>query len=206
MESLFIAKTSQSYLEIIIYIMMFLALAIIRNTNPNYSDFLVKNLLLKTDSFYKSLSSVNLQNKSTIFLNVNFLLSISILITLIYGNSFGLVLLSLSIFKLTQMLFVFLFEKTFLNKNNVISFTKRRIALTELTGVVTLIFLFLTHYLSIDSYLFITLSFLVMTIIWSKLAIVLSHYLSVFHIILYLCTLEILPILFLAKFIYKHLA
>lgn len=206
MDSFFVIKQTQSLLEIIIFILMLSILAIIRATNLNYSYFLTNNLLVKQDTFYKSLSNVNLQNKSTIFLNLNFILTGAIFLTKIFTISFPTALATLAIYKIIQVLVLLLIEKIFLTKTTIISFVKRRIALTELAGVVLLFFLLFTNFMHPQTDLLITLTSLVMITIWIKTATVLSHYISVFHIILYLCTLEILPILFLVRFVHEYLA
>lgn len=205
MDSFFIYKYHQSLLEIIILILMLAGLAVIRVSNYNYSFFLTKNLFSKQENFYKSLSSVNLQNKSTFFLYLNFILACSIYLSKSFHIDFFKSLLVLLLFKIGQTIGFFIFENIFLPKSEIISFVKRRLALTELSGVAMLFFMIFTNYLNLDSNLLILLSALVMIIIWIKSAAVLSHNISIFHIILYLCTLEILPILFLVKFIHKFL-
>lgn len=205
MDSFFIVKQSQPVLEVVIFILMLSGIALIRSTNTNYSYFLTNNFLTKQDTFYKSLSNVNLQNKSTIFLNINFIFIGSIFLTRIFSISFTQAIFVLFIYKLIQFTTLLLIEKVFLTQPTIISFAKRRIALTELTGVVLLFFLLFTNFINPDIDLLILLTSLVMIAIWIKTATVLSHYLSVFHIILYLCTLEILPILFLVKFIHEYL-
>ena len=206
MDSLFIPKAHQPLLEIIILILMLGVLGLIRVTNYNYSFFLTNNLLAKKDSFYKSLSSVNLQNKSTLFLYLNFILCGSIFMSKTFDIALFKTLLLLLTFKTAQTVGLVIFEKIFLPQSEVISFVKRRLALTELSGVIILMFMIFTNFLNLNTDLLILLSALVMIIIWIKNAIVLSHNISNFHIILYLCTLEILPTLVLVKFIYKYLA
>lgn len=205
MDSFFILKQSQPLLEVIIFILMLSGLALIRSTNTNYSYFLTNNLLNKQDTFYKSLSNVNLQNKSTIFLNINFIFIGSIFLTKVFNISFTQAIFALLFYKSIQFISLLLIENVFLAKGTIISFAKRRIALTELTGVVLLFFLLFTNFINPDSDVLIALTSLIMIVIWVKTATVLSHYISVFHIILYLCTLEILPILFLVKFIHEYL-
>lgn len=206
MDSFFVVKQSQSLLEVIVFILMLSGLALVRATNLNYSYFLTNNLLTKQDTFYKSLSNVNLQNKSTIFLNLNFIFAGAIFLTKVFSISFTTALFTLITYKILQVLALLLVEKVFLTKTTIISFAKRRIALTELTGVVLLFFLLFTNFIHPPTDLLVTLTSLVMIVIWIKTATVLSHYISVFHIILYLCTLEILPILFLVRFVHEYLA
>jgi hypothetical protein len=206
MDSLFIIKQTQPVLEVIIFFIMISGLALIRSTNTNYSYFLINNLLTKQDAFYKSLSNVNLKNKSTIFLNVNFIFAGAMFLTKIYNVKFIETLLVLLLYKIVQFIILAILEKVFLTKETIISFTKRRIALTELTGVILLFFILFTNFTNPNIDLLISLTALVMIIIWVKIAAILGHYISVFHIILYLCTLEILPILFLVKFIHEYLA
>lgn len=206
MDSFFVVKQSQSLLEVIVFILMLSGLALVRATNLNYSYFLTNNLLTKQDTFYKSLANVNLQNKSTIFLNLNFIFAGAIFLTKIFNISFPTALTTLITYKVLQILALFLAEKVFLTQTAIISFAKRRIALTELTGVVLLFFLLFTNFIHPQADILITLTSLVMITIWVKTAIVLSYYISVFHIILYLCTLEILPILFLVRFVHEYLA
>ena len=206
MDSLFIIKQTQPVLEVIILILLLSGLALIRASNTNYSYFLTNNLLTKQETFYKSLSNVNLQNKSTIFLNVNFVFIGALFLTKIYTINFFQALFVLLCYKAVHFIVLGLIEKVLLNKETIISFTKRRVALTELTGVILLFFILFTNFLNPSNDVLILLTALVMIIIWIKIATILTHYISVFHIILYLCTLEILPILFLVKFIHEYLA
>lgn len=207
MDSLFVLKQSQPLLEVIIFILMLSGLALIRATNTNYSYFLTNNLLTKQDTFYKSLSSVNLQNKSTVFLNLNFIFAASVFLTKVFNITFPQALFTIISYKSVQFLALLLLDKVFLTKKSpIISFAKRRIALTELTGVVLLLFLIFTNFINPSTTILISLTSLVMITIWIKTATVLTHYISIFHIILYLCTLEILPILFLVRFVHEYLA
>ncbi len=200
----FITKQPTDWFELIVFLIVFTGLAVIRYNNTSYIPYLLGNGTLINRAKENETVFIKNDSKSSIFLNVCFALLIAIIIKKVFLISTLKALILMTVFCISQLLMWSLFQYIFLNKTDSMSFTKKRLVLNETLCIITFIFLVLFHYLDQPIMVLIGFFLLAISILWSRVSLFLSNQLSVFHIILYLCTLEILPALILVKFIIKH--
>jgi hypothetical protein len=191
-----------------LYLLVFVGViyVTIKLTNDNYL-----RKLFSVVGFYKK--KIEIQTSNNTFSKSSFFLQISLIILLTLGLSiltneylggFNLVrnFIGVLVFYIAQVVGFFLFSS--LISNTEISFVKHRLAYNELLNVFLFPIILFSFYSPIDLSLIVLVVLLTsFFLILMRASIYLTSLISVFHIILYLCTLEIIPILFLLKFIFN---
>jgi hypothetical protein len=191
-----------------LYLVVFVGVVfvIIKLTNDNYL-----RQLFSIVGFYKK--KIETQPSNNNFSKSSFFLQISLIILLTLGlsvltneylESFNLArnFIGVLIFYAVQAVGFFVFSSLIGNAET--SFVKHRLAYNELLTVFLFPIILFSFYSPINlSLIVLVVLFTSFFLILMRASIYLTSLISVFHIILYLYTLEIIPILFLLKFIFN---
>lgn len=195
----------KSFPIIPIYIFCFTAITLIfiKLNKNDYFLSLLKIMSLEQNKFdsHSSLGS----EKLNVFLQISYILLISLGIWLFTSSldiafSFFTILLFYLGFYVLQCLGFYAFSLLIGDKEN--SYFQHRLAHNELQILILFPLLLVITYLPGSFFLLIPLLFgCFLFFSWVRSSIYLAKFISSFHIILYLCTLELIPILFLLKFV-----
>ncbi|MDA9262283.1 DUF4271 domain-containing protein [bacterium] len=191
-----------------LYLLIFIGVvfAIIKLSNGNYLRQLFSIVSFDKNKFETHTSTYSF-SKSSFFLQISYIilitLGISILTNEIIGD-FNIVknFIGVLVFYIIQAVGFVIISS--LISSNETSFIKHRIAYYELVSILLFPIILFSYYSPFNLSILVLVvliasSFLIML----RVSIYLTRLISVFHIILYLCTLEIIPILFLLKFIFS---
>ena len=179
---------------------------LVKLSGENYWKKLVVSASFDQNKF-DSLTSIFQLSKNSFFLQIAtfviFSLGFSVL-SYHYTGDYQLAKITLGVFVfyLIQAIGFVAFSSIISNSNTF--FVKHRLSYNELIGVFVfpiILISFYSHYNLSLLILVVMLSSLIL--IMTRVSVYLTSVISVFHIILYLCTLEIIPILFLLKFIFN---
>ena len=190
------------------YLFIFVAIVfvVVKLSNENYLRGLISTIGLDKKKFDAKGSSFNF-SKSSFFMQLSVVLLISLGLSLLsykLQGSYNLMRIVFGVFCFYAVQIVgFIVFSTIINSKES-SFLSQRLSYYELLGV----FLFPVILLSFYSPIPLTTAVLtILLAIWflvlTRVSIYLTSLISVFHIILYICTLEITPILFLLKFTFN---
>ena len=190
------------------YLLIFVGIVFIavRLSYDNYIKQLFSAISLDKNKFEAQNSDYHFSN-SRLFLHISLLILFTLslcLLTDYYLGSYNLKknFIGVFVFYMVQA-FGFIAFSSITNKAET-SFVKNRLSYYELTSFFLFPFVIITLYSPINLYWIISVVLIsIVLIAMIRSSIYLTGLISVFHIILYLCTLEIIPILFLLKFIFN---
>lgn len=195
----------KSFPIIPIYIFCFTAITLIfiKLNKSDYFLSLLKIMNLEKNKFdsHSSLGS----EKLNIFLQISYILLITLGIWLFVSSlgatfSFYVTLLFYLGFYVLQSIGFYAFSLLIGDKES--SYFQHRLAHNELQVLILFPLLLVITYLPGSFFLLIPVIFgCFLFFSWVRSSIYLAKFISTFHIILYLCTLELMPILFLLKFV-----
>lgn len=203
MDNFFVVREIGISIDLIVFVIFFMGLTIIRVVNPLHLNQVIGLNYFKNRKDIKSIFSKN-DSKSSIFLNAAFVVFLSLTFQKTFSLSiYNAFLLgtSLYLFKLSCW---FLLHQ-FIAKRSDLNFFRNRFMINETIAFLLFFYLAFNHF--IDPNIEIAILFLITTYIFLfvRIAIILTNYISIFHNILYLCALEILPILIMVKLVTKYL-
>ena len=205
MTSVHVQFDSKASVPFYVFLLVALFLIYIKLNKPNYFRYLFENTVKDSEKLDSS-SQITPGNVSGIFLQISFLLLISLAFwQLPYffekktWSNFFFVLAGVSVFYLVQSVGFYLFS--FIIKSGDNHFPTHRLSQNEIVTLFLFLNLILAFYLPFDISGLIVL-ILIIGILFNlvRVSTYLTTNISTFHIILYLCTLEIIPVLFLIKF------
>lgn len=180
--------------------------AVIKLTNNNYLKQLFSIVGFDKKKFETQPSNYNF-SKSNVFLQISLIILVTLgfsILTNEYLGSFNIGQNFMGVFILytTQVLGFTFFSS--LVGNTEVSFVRHRLSYYELLSVFLFPLILLSFYSPINLSMLVLVAMLFsLFLIMVRVSIYLTSLTSVFHIILYICTLEIIPILFLLKFIFN---
>ncbi|MEN8927548.1 MAG: DUF4271 domain-containing protein [Flavobacteriales bacterium] len=199
-------RSSSPALVFYLLLLVAIVVAVIKHTNTNFFSQLITIVSFDKNKF--DLQGANFSfSKSSFFAQIAFIIVISLGISILtkeFLGGFQLIknLSFTSGFCLVQIVGFKLFSSLLGHKEQ--SFFPARLAFYELLGFVLFPFVATTLYAPINLfYVFASLFLALHLLLLIRVSVYLAASVSVFHIILYLCTLEILPVLFLLKFIFN---
>lgn len=205
MDSLFLERAGGISVEFLCFMVFFLGVTIIRIANPRHIPYVIGlNILVRTQKKYDVSIFGKNDSKSSVFFNLAYIIFFSLLIHklfhLTYIQSF-LLGFGLYTFKLVCWYSI----NQFIGEKSEIPFLKNRLLINETLAFAIFFYLLLYTYLPHDIMYGFIYTFVVFVITLVRISSILTNYVSVFHNILYLCTLEILPIFVLVKLITKYI-
>lgn len=209
MQILFLNPVDKNNIPVIgFYLLVFLAIVflVIRLSNENYLKQLFLAVSLDENKFEAQKSGYNF-SKSSFFLHVSLIILFTLGFCILTDHFFG----SFNLMKNFIGVFVFYLVQTSgfvafssITNNAEASFVKHRLSYYEILSVLLFPFILVSLYSPINLSMMVIVVFIIVVLIaMIRSSIYLTSLISVFHIILYLCTLEIIPILFLLKFIFN---
>ena len=187
-----------------VFLVVAIFLIYIKLNKPKYFGLLFENSLKDSEKLDSS-SQITFGNLSGVLLQISFILLVSLAIwqTPYFFEkkswmNYAIILGGVSVLYCIQAIGIFLFSFIIKAGNN--HFPTHRLSQNEGIAIILLIGLLLTIYIPFET------NWLVVAIITGcflfnliRVSIYLTTNISTFHIILYLCTLEIIPVLFLLK-------
>lgn len=187
-------------------IIIIVALAIIHKAKPQYFPSVFKSLLFEQRAYTVS-NSVFSFDFILVFLLFTFTFFITYLTSelIIKSNEFLKIAFSFIVYLIAELLFIRVFSITFnLPKQVMTRLFYFSIHFFTVVGILTLPLSILVTYGYTDIKLIFKWFFIIILIILFifkvfKKTIILENHLSFFHLFLYLCTLEILPLLILIR-------
>lgn len=189
-----------------IYIYLFISLVIIsiKIIKASYFSNLFSTMSTEKNQFDKSSTSIS-SGELNGFIQLSFVLLFSVGVWITKKSYLELspflpIIFSFTLLYITQTAGFYLF--TFIVGDKDKTFFQHRLKHNELMVVFLFPLLFLVTYLPINLQWLIPLILLVVLLFsWLRSSIYLTQYISSLHIILYLCTLELIPVLFFIKFV-----
>ncbi len=201
-----VAKSSAPVAGLYMFVFVAIIYAVVKLSNDNYISGLIATIGLDKKKFEAKGNSFNF-SKSSLFMQLSVVLLISIGLSIIsyeYQGSYNLAKIVLGVFGfyIIQIAGFVVFASIINSKES--SFLHQRLSYYELLGLILFPVILISYYSPIP---LVTVVLTIMLASWflvlTRVSIYLTSLISVFHIILYLCTLEIIPILFLLKFIFN---
>ena len=189
------------------YLFLFVAIVLVI-AKLNNSSFL--NKLFSLISIKKSVQNEDFQKDfgfdfTSILLNIGYILLISYGFYHFFAENRGFYVFShfflgTIIFYIIQLFGIFVFEKIIETKEAELTFLKSKLSYNEVNVLILFPILLIADYAPFSIKWFFIASIVVLqSFNMVRTSIYLARYISIFHIILYLCTLEIILILFLIK-------
>lgn len=205
MDQHFIPINNGAHIELFIFTLFFIGITIVRVSNPKHIPYILGFHYLKTSKRKQDfLVFGKNDSKSSVFLNFFYVVFLSLLIQKLFNLEYlQAFLVGTSLF--TVQLLGWLVVQQFLSTKSEISFLKSRFLMNETVAFLFFFYLILHQYVPhniIIGYIFSSLIFVFALI---RVSGILTNYISVFHNILYLCALEILPVLVMVKLVTKHI-
>ncbi|MFT6002528.1 MAG: hypothetical protein ACI95T_001289 [Flavobacteriales bacterium] len=179
---------------------------IIKLANDNYLRQILSRVGLDRKKFDNQTSNYSF-SKSNLFLQISSIILVTLGLSILtneYLGSFNLAqnFIGAFLFYIIQVLSFTIFSSLIINTES--SFLKHRLSYYELLSVCLFPLILFSLYSPINLSVLVLLVMLSSVfLIMIRISIYLTSLISVFHIILYICTLEITPILFLLKFTFN---
>lgn len=209
LQILFLNPTDKNNIPVaLLYLLIFVGVVfvIIKLANDNYLRQILSRVGLDRKKFDNQTSNYSF-SKSNLFLQISSIILVTLGLSILtneYLGSFNLAqnFIGAFLFYIIQVLSFTLFSSLIINTES--SFLKHRLSYYELLSVCLFPLILFSLYSPINLSVLVLLVMLSSVfLIMIRISIYLTSLVSVFHIILYICTLEITPILFLLKFTFN---
>ena len=209
LQILFLNPTDKNNIPVaLLYLLFFVGVVfvIIKLANDNYLRQIFSRVGLDRKKFDNKTSNYSF-SKSNLFLQISSIILVTLGLSILtneYLGSFNLAqnFIGAFLFYIIQVLSFTLFSSLIINTES--SFLKHRLSYYELLSVCLFPLILFSLYSPINLSVLVLLVMLSSVfLIMIRISIYLTSLVSVFHIILYICTLEITPILFLLKFTFN---
>jgi hypothetical protein len=209
LQILFLNPTDKNNIPVaLLYLLIFVGVVfvIIKLANDNYLRQILSRVGLDRKKFDNQTSNYSF-SKSNLFLQISSIILVTLGLSILtneYLGSFNLAqnFIGAFLFYIIQVLSFTLFSSLIINTES--SFLKHRLSYYELLSVCLFPLILFSLYSPINLSVLVLLVMLSSVfLIMIRISIYLTSLISVFHIILYICTLEITPILFLLKFTFN---
>lgn len=209
LQILFLNPTDKNNIPVaLLYLLIFVGVVfvIIKFANDNYLRQILSRVGLDRKKFDNQTSNYSF-SKSNLFLQISSIILVTLGLSILtneYLGSFNLAqnFIGAFLFYIIQVLSFTLFSSLIINTES--SFLKHRLSYYELLSVCLFPLILFSLYSPINLSVLVLLVMLSSVfLIMIRISIYLTSLVSVFHIILYICTLEITPILFLLKFTFN---
>ena len=209
LQILFLNPTDKNNIPVaLLYLLIFVGVVfvIIKFANDNYLRQILSRVGLDRKKFDNQTSNYSF-SKSNLFLQISSIILVTLGLSILtneYLGSFNLAqnFIGAFLFYIIQVLSFTLFSSLIINTES--SFLKHRLSYYELLSVCLFPLILFSLYSPINLSVLVLLVMLSSVfLIMIRISIYLTSLISVFHIILYICTLEITPILFLLKFTFN---
>ena len=209
LQILFLNPTDKNNIPVaLLYLLFFVGVVfvIIKLANDNYLRQILSRVGLDRKKFDNKTSNYSF-SKSNLFLQISSIILVTLGLSILtneYLGSFNLAqnFIGAFLFYIIQVLSFTLFSSLIINTES--SFLKHRLSYYELLSVCLFPLILFSLYSPINLSVLVLLVMLSSVfLIMIRISIYLTSLISVFHIILYICTLEITPILFLLKFTFN---
>lgn len=195
-----IERNSIDFFDFYLFLFVAIVLVISKLNNPSFSNKLFNQMSIKKGAqkdFGFGFTSISL--------NISYVLLISYGFYVFFAENRGFYVFShfflvTIIFYIIQIAGIFVFEKIIETKEPEFTFLKLKLSYNEASILVLLPSLLIVDYAPFSTkWFFIALIVVFQSFNMVRTSIYLARYIAIFHIILYLCTLEIILILFLIK-------
>ena len=209
LQILFLNPTDKNNIPVaLLYLLFFVGVVfvIIKLANDNYLRQILSRVGLDRKKFDNQTSNYSF-SKSNLFLQISSIILVTLGLSILtneYLGSFNLAqnFIGAFLFYIIQVLSFTVFSSLIINTES--SFLKHRLSYYELLSVCLFPLILFSLYSPINLSVLVLLVMLSSVfLIMIRISIYLTSLISVFHIILYICTLEITPILFLLKFTFN---
>ena len=209
LQILFLNPTDKNNIPVaLLYLLIFVGVVfvIIKLANDNYLRQILSRVGLDRKKFDNKTSNYSF-SKSNLFLQISSIILVTLGLSILtneYLGSFNLAqnFIGAFLFYIIQVLSFTIFSSLIINTES--SFLKHRLSYYELLSVCLFPLILFSLYSPINLSVLVLLVMLSSVfLIMIRISIYLTSLISVFHIILYICTLEITPILFLLKFTFN---
>jgi hypothetical protein len=209
LQILFLNPTDKNNIPVaLLYLLIFVGVVfvIIKLANDNYLRQILSRVGLDRKKFDNQTSNYSF-SKSNLFLQISSIILVTLGLSILtneYLGSFNLAqnFIGAFLFYIIQVLSFTVFSSLIINTES--SFLKHRLSYYELLSVCLFPLILFSLYSPINLSVLVLLVMLSSVfLIMIRISIYLTSLISVFHIILYICTLEITPILFLLKFTFN---
>ena len=209
LQILFLNPTDKNNIPVaLLYLLIFVGVVfvIIKLANDNYLRQILSRVGVDKKKFDNQTSNYSF-SKSNLFLQISSIILVTLGLSILtneYLGSFNLArnFIGAFLFYIIQVLSFTLFSSLIINTES--SFLKHRLFYYELLSVCLFPLILFSLYSPINLSVLVLLVMLSSVfLIMIRISIYLTSLISVFHIILYICTLEITPILFLLKFTFN---
>mgnify|MGYP006145382419 FL=1 len=209
LQILFLNPTDKNNIPVaLLYLLIFVGVVfvIIKLANDNYLRQILSRVGLDRKKFDNQTSNYSF-SKSNLFLQISSIILVTLGLSILtneYLGSFNLAqnFIGAFLFYIIQVLSFTIFSSLIINTES--SFLKHRLSYYELLSVCLFPLILFSLYSPINLSVLVLLVMLSSVfLIMIRISIYLTSLISVFHIILYICTLEITPILFLLKFTFN---
>ena len=209
LQILFLNPTDKNNIPVaLLYLLFFVGVVfvIIKLANDNYLRQILSRVGLDRKKFDNKTSNYSF-SKSNLFLQISSIILVTLGLSILtneYLGSFNLAqnFIGAFLFYIIQVLSFTVFSSLIINTES--SFLKHRLSYYELLSVCLFPLILFSLYSPINLSVLVLLVMLSSVfLIMIRISIYLTSLISVFHIILYICTLEITPILFLLKFTFN---
>ena len=209
LQILFLNPTDKNNIPVaLLYLLIFVGVVfvIIKLANDNYLRQILSRVGLDRKKFDNKTSNYSF-SKSNLFLQISSIILVTLGLSILtneYLGSFNLAqnFIGAFLFYIIQVLSFTVFSSLIINTES--SFLKHRLSYYELLSVCLFPLILFSLYSPINLSVLVLLVMLSSVfLIMIRISIYLTSLISVFHIILYICTLEITPILFLLKFTFN---
>ena len=209
LQILFLNPTDKNNIPVaLLYLLFFVGVVfvIIKLANDNYLRQILSRVGLDRKKFDNQTSNYSF-SKSNLFLQISSIILVTLGLSILtneYLGSFNLAqnFIGAFLFYIIQVLSFTVFSSLIINTES--SFLKHRLCYYELLSVCLFPLILFSLYSPINLSVLVLLVMLSSVfLIMIRISIYLTSLISVFHIILYICTLEITPILFLLKFTFN---
>lgn len=192
-------------IELLLFISFFVGVTIIRVANPKHLPYILGFHIVSSGKRKQDLSILSKNDsKSSLFLNFFYVLFFSLLLQKLFGLNY-LIALALGAGLFSIKLIGWFTIQQFISKKSEMTFLKSRFLINETMAFGLFFYLLIYHYVPHDVvfvYFFASLIFFLALV---RISTILTNYISIFHNVLYLCALEILPVLVLVKLITKYI-
>jgi len=197
----FLLRESPNYFTEITLLLCIIGLSAIKYSNPQFALGLIPDL----SALKKNQPTVvnNGNTKSSAFMLVGYFLLFSIVLFEFSKLNWFMAIIISSVFISGQIAMWFLFNQLAINASDVSIFYQKKLKLLQSVSLIMLCTLMLYHFFGLSSILTLLIILLSLLVVIIQTCIILSDKLSLFHLILYICNLEILPVILLIKWLSK---